>query len=145
MKKESKTAGLVGRGGLENHHVAVKEYRKSKRKTTELSTRMDVTVLAFKPARPGSILIGSVGVRWPRARLRIHNCPMFQRGDSRWAMPPSIDGKTVNLGANGRPLYSPVLTFDAPDLHTAFSDAVIAALLGYRPHAFKPSSKGGES
>jgi hypothetical protein len=102
--------------------------------------KLSIAVEGFTPRRSNT-LYGFVTVTIPELRLRIHDIGIHQKNESRWiGMPgkPQIgrDG-TVRKGANGKPLYVPVLEFVDRKTRDAFSQKVIAALLEFAPAAFE--------
>jgi hypothetical protein len=82
-------------------------------------------------------LRGFAKVRVEELRLTICDVAIHQKGDITWAQPPSRpwvrDGELV-IGDDGKVQYSPILEFDNAAVRTAFSRAVVSAVLACDPH-----------
>ena len=101
-------------------------------------TKLTLTVVDFR-SQAKNTLIGFAVVRVNEMRLTIKDVAIHQKGDSRWAALPSKpqitkDGQAVTR--DGKIQYLNILEFDNAAVRSAFSTAVIAALLDRCPNAF---------
>ena len=98
---------------------------------------MPVKLLGWRPLVRNT-LRGFADVRLGKS-LVIHEIGLHAKGPSRWCgLPgkPQIDGAgNVRRGTNGKPLYVPILEWADKAAATAFSHAVVAAVLAEHPDA----------
>jgi hypothetical protein len=104
-----------------------------------MTGKLSVEIEAFKPMRSNT-LIGFVTITIPEMHLRIVDCPVHEKGESRWVGLPAKaqitkDG-VARRESHGKIAYSTVLEFTDPETRNAFSERVIAALLTRFPSVF---------
>jgi hypothetical protein len=83
-------------------------------------------------------LRGFCKVRLPSGMI-IADVAVHVRDGRAWASPPSkpmLNRDSVQMkGADGKPLWSPIISFASRELSNRWSDAVVAALRQSHPHA----------
>jgi hypothetical protein len=95
-----------------------------------------ITIEEFKPFLKNS-LIGFVRVRMPSGVI-YHDVSIHKQGDSAWASPsakPQIGRDGTHIKKDGKPQYSPVVSFASKEMRDKFSDAILDALRSSRPEA----------
>jgi hypothetical protein len=102
-------------------------------------SKLSVHCIEFK-ARCQNTLRGFATVRIEEMRLVVREIAIHEKNGKAWAQLPSRpwvkDGRVVTNDA-GKVQYSPLFEFDTAAVRTAFSDAVIRALLHFDPHALE--------
>lgn len=100
--------------------------------------KLTITCSAWRPLRKNTLL-GFASVRVIEMDLTIHDVAIHQKNDRTWAGLPArpwIKNNTLVLDDDGRPQYSPLLEFGRPEVRSAFSRAVVDAVLRFAPDAF---------
>jgi hypothetical protein len=104
-----------------------------------MSEKLSIVCLDFKPLCRNT-LRGFAVVKVEQMRLVMREVAIHSKGDRAWAQLPSRpwvkDGRVVT-NDDGKIQYSALLEFDSGEVRTAFSDAVIRALLRFDPHALE--------
>jgi hypothetical protein len=102
-------------------------------------TKLSVHCIEFK-ARCQNTLRGFATVRIEEMRLIVREVAIHEKSGKAWAQLPSRpwvkDGRVITNDA-GKVQYSSLFEFDSSAVRTAFSDAVIRALLILDPHALE--------
>lgn len=108
-----------------------------------------MVIEAFEPLRKGTSLRGFARVRTPGG-LIFHDVAIHKARENghAWAAPASKprltrDG-TQQRDANGKALFSPVVTFASRELRDRFSDAVVAAVEAAHPGALHTDDVGND-
>ncbi|WP_287250082.1 hypothetical protein [Mesorhizobium sp.] len=105
-----------------------------------------ITVLDFKLVASAGPLIGFADLHLPAWRLRLFGVAVFDNGSRRWvALPakPQLDrDKRALTGADGKVTYNPTAAFDDKATADRFSEAVVSALLAFKPDAFGRTGNG---
>jgi hypothetical protein len=104
-----------------------------------MSEKMTVVCLDFK-ARCSNTLRGFATVRIEQLRLVVREIAIHAKGDKAWAQLPArpwIRNGQVVTNDDGKVQYSPLFEFDTALVRTAFSDAVIRAVLAFDPRALE--------
>jgi hypothetical protein len=107
-------------------------------------SKLTVTVTAFKSYRRGT-LVGFASAFIPQMHLAIHGIAVHRHvSGAHWVQLPAkpvldADGNPKRT-PEGRVTYATVLNFDSREVGTAFSEAVIRALLKFDPNAFEEES-----
>jgi hypothetical protein len=98
--------------------------------------QLKVACTSFRPW-PKNTLCGFASIRTAEIGLTIYDVAVHQKGSTRWARPPARpqvrDGVLVRDG-EGKILYAKILEFDD---RSAFSAAMIKAVLEHAPNAFE--------
>jgi hypothetical protein len=98
-----------------------------------------VVIEEFKPiARERSALRGVARVRMPSGMI-IDGIMVFSQDGKNWVMPPtkpSIKSDGTVYKKDGKPVYTPVISFADKETRQKFSDAVCRAVEAARPGAF---------
>jgi hypothetical protein len=103
------------------------------------SHKLSIEVEQWRGRRSGT-LYGFATIRIPELHLRIIDCPVHAKNDSRWAPLPAKpqinkDGN-ARCDEHGKVLYATVIEFTDRPTREAFSTRVIDALLTKFPKAF---------
>jgi hypothetical protein len=105
-----------------------------------MTGKLSVEVEAFKPMRSNT-LVGFCTVIIPEMHLKIIDCTLHEKNESRWVGLPAkpwIDRDGVaKRNDDNKIMYAPVLEFSDRETRDAFSARVIAALLDRFPGAFE--------
>jgi hypothetical protein len=104
-----------------------------------VSEKLTVRCLDFKPLCRNT-LRGFAVVKVEQMRLVMREVAIHSKGDKAWAQLPSrpwIKNGQVVTNDEGKVQYSPLFEFDCGEVRTAFSNAVIAALLEFDPSALE--------
>jgi hypothetical protein len=110
---------------------------------------MTIVCEGFKPRRSNT-LYGFCEILVSEIGLRIKDLSVHQKNAARWVSLPSKpmlkDGMHIK-GQDGKGAYATILEFCDPAIRSAFSSAVIAALLEFAPSAFAddPARPAGNS
>ena len=104
-----------------------------------MPSKLSIEVEAFKPMRSNT-LVGFCTVLIPEMHLKIVDCTVHEKNDSRWCGLPAKpivgrDGQ-VKRDERGKIAYVPILEFPDRETRDAFSTRVIEALLTHSPAAF---------
>jgi hypothetical protein len=110
--------------------------------------RPRMTVSQFKVACtffrrwPKNTLRGFASIKIAEIGVTIHDVAVHQKGSARWAQPPArpqvLDGILVK-DDESKILYAKIMDFDD---RSAFSTAVIKAVLEHAPDAFEAGDQG---
>jgi hypothetical protein len=104
-----------------------------------MSAKLSIVCLDFKPLCKNT-LRGFAVVKIEQMRLVMREVAIHAKADSAWAQLPSRpwvkDGRVVT-NDDGKVQYSPLLEFDSAAVRTAFSAAVIRAVLAFDPSALE--------
>ena len=104
-----------------------------------MSDKLTLTCIGFRPFCK-NILRGFADVRIEQMRLVLHELAIYEKNGKAWAQLPSRpwvkDGQVVT-DDDGKPKYTPLFEFDSAAVRTAFSDAVIRALLEHDRRALE--------
>lgn len=96
-----------------------------------MSEKLSITCIGFRPCCRNT-LRGFADVRIEQMHLILHELAVHEKNGKAWAQLPSRpwvkDGQVITDDA-GRVKYTPLFEFDSAAVRTAFSDAVIRALL----------------
>jgi hypothetical protein len=102
--------------------------------------RFTVACTFFRPW-PKNTLRGFASIKIAEIGMTIHDVAVHQKGSTRWAQPPARpqvhDGVLVK-DDEGKILYAKTIDFDD---RSAFSTAVIKAVLEHAPDAFDHTSQ----
>jgi hypothetical protein len=93
----------------------------------------------FKPF-PRNSLVGFVRARMPSGMV-LHDVAIHQQGDAAWASPaakPQIGRDGTHIKKDGKPQYSPVVSFASKVVGDKFSEAILDALRASHPEALVP-------
>ena len=104
-----------------------------------MTTPSIVLIEEFKPF-PKNSLIGFVRVRMPSGVI-YHDVSIHKQGDSAWASPsakPQIGRDGTHITKDGKPQYSPVVSFVSKEVRDKFSGAILNALRSSHPEALAP-------
>jgi hypothetical protein len=96
-----------------------------------------ITIEEFRPFSKNS-LIGFCKVRLPSG-LVLHDVSVHRQGNAAWVSPsakPQLGRDGVHIMKDGRPQYSPVVSFINRETRDKFSNAILDALRCSHPEAF---------
>jgi hypothetical protein len=102
-------------------------------------TPSTITIEEFRPFLKNS-LIGFCRVRMPNG-LVFHDVSVHRQGDAVWASPSAkaqIGRDGTHIKKDGKPQYSPVVSFASKEVRDKFSDAILGALRASHPEALAP-------
>jgi hypothetical protein len=100
--------------------------------------KMNITVTEFKPVNRNT-LVGFAIIRVAQIRLTIRDVAVHEKNGESWAQLPArpqIDRDGVAIRKGDKVQYATLLEWDDAATRTAFSRAVVAALLERVPGAF---------
>jgi hypothetical protein len=101
--------------------------------------RLTVECLSFRPFEKNT-LRGFADIFVKDLALTIKDVSLHTKGSSRWASLPAKpmikDGAVMTDETTGKPHYIAILEFSSRAVSSAFSVAVIAAVLAHNPNAF---------
>jgi hypothetical protein len=95
-----------------------------------------IVVEEFKTLERNS-LRGFCRVRMPSGMI-LHDVGIYEKDGKRWASPPSkpaIGRDGTAFKKDGKPVYTPIVSFASKEVRDRFSDAVIEALQLAHPEA----------
>ena len=95
-----------------------------------------IVIEEFKPLERNS-LRGFARVRLPSGVI-MHDVGIFQDSGKAWASPPSkpqIGRDGTHIKKDGKPAYSPIISFVSKEVRDKFSAAVLDALRASHPDA----------
>jgi hypothetical protein len=102
--------------------------------------RNTLACIAFEPCRRNT-LRGFASVQFRESRMTLAGVTIHTSHGRWWASPPArpmLDSAgNVIREPSGKVKYAPVISFDNPDVRTAFSSAVIAAVMRQYPSMFQ--------
>lgn len=104
-----------------------------------MSEKLAVVCTDFKPFCRNT-LRGFATIKIEQMRLTVREIAIHEKNGKAWAQLPSrpwIKEGRVVTNDDGKAQYSPLFEFDNAAVRTAFSDAVIAAVLRFDPHALE--------
>ena len=97
-----------------------------------------VIIEEFKAVSRNS-LRGFARVRMPSGVI-FHDVGIYGKDGTRWASPPSkpmLGRDGAQIKRDGKPRWTPVVSFAAKEVRDKFSGAIIAAIEAAHPEAFK--------
>jgi hypothetical protein len=103
-------------------------------------SKLSLECVGWKPLRRNT-LAGFAQIRVIDMRLTVIDVALHNKGTQRWAAMPSKpvidrDGIAKRDPSSGKIAYTPMFDFDSAAVRSAFSDAVIAAVLKVHPDVF---------
>jgi hypothetical protein len=100
-------------------------------------SKMTITCQAWRPLTKGS-LRGFAVIHVAELALTIRDVALHESRNKCWAALPSkpwIENDRLVRDDAGKAKYSPLFEFDRPEVRSAFSDAVVRAVLDGYPEA----------
>jgi hypothetical protein len=102
-------------------------------------SKLTIRCIAWRPLCRNTLRAFAT-VKIEELRLAVHSVAIHEKNGKPWAQLPSQpwlkDGEHVK-GDDGKPQYSPLFEFDTSAVRSAFSDAVVRAVLAYDPRALE--------
>jgi hypothetical protein len=105
----------------------------------EIMSKMTITCTEFRPWQRNT-LVGFAVVNINELKLTIKDISIHEKGESRWAALPAkpvLKDGTIVKDDTGKAQYVNILEFADGATRTAFSAAVVAAVLEHTPTAFE--------
>jgi hypothetical protein len=104
-----------------------------------MSSKLTIRCISWRQFCKSTVR-GFATIQIVELRMTMREVVIHERNGKTWAQPPSRpwmkEGQVVR-GEDGKVQYSPLFEFDNGAVRTAFSDAVIRAVLTYDPHALE--------
>ena len=104
-----------------------------------MSAKLTIICTSFKPLCKNT-LRGFATIQIPDLRMTMHEVAIHAQHGKAWAQPPARpwvkDGQLVRA-QDGKIQYSPLFEFTSGAVRSAFSDAVIRAVMARDPRALE--------